>query len=155
MFLVAGFCACTIQNNVSKSADDMQIVQLNFQDCNFESDKKFIQLNVPRGYRLRRSSEYGFCEYWFVYKDESMLYVSSNTLAGSVLNYENRLNMGIKTYSVNRSKNDTIRNGGLQADSDHWAEWINGNYAIGYINAPDAVQFAATLNSVELIEAGQ
>ncbi|MEP1032265.1 hypothetical protein [Ekhidna sp.] len=143
---------CAVQNaDLNESLDD-SYVQLNFQNCEPANEYKFLELILPPGYRMTKAEEHGFCEYRFEYKDESILYISSNTFSGSKLNYENRLKYNIKTYSKNRSKSDTIRNDGVEEDKKYWLEWINGSYTVGYINAVDTTKFIQALESVRLIQ---
>lgn len=150
LFLISMY-GCAIQKAPLNQTNEEIEIRLDFQDCNPEQEFEFLELTVPSGYQLSKIEEHGFCEYRLVYADESILYVSTNTYSGSKLNYKNRLDKEIRTYSTNRSENDTIRNSGVEANQNYWLEWINGNYVVGYIHAQDTLKFDRALGSAKLI----
>lgn len=141
-------CSCAMQK--TSMNENQSLVQLDFRNCAERNAFDYINLNLADGYQTTKVQNQGFCEYQFIYKDESILYVSTNTFSGSRLNYKNRLNASIKTYSQNRSENDTIRNSGVEEDGEYWLEWINGSYVVGYVNASDSTVFDKVIESISL-----
>lgn len=150
LLIICSTYGCAIQNK--SLSEEVEIVRLDFTNCVPETSYKSIDLKIPKGYKLYKSEEHGFCEYMMTLSDKSVLYVSTNIYAGSTLNYQNRLNRNIQTYSTNRSENDTIRNAGVERDGKFWLEWIMGNYVVGYINATDSVRLNESIRTVKLIE---
>lgn len=117
-------------------------VRLSFEGCRLEGDYKEIQVSIPYGYELVQvDADDGYCEYHMIYPNQSILYVSTNVITGSALNFENRLNAGIETYSENRSVNDSLIIRGEDEKGKYWLEAIRGTYVIGYVNAFDTLLF--------------
>ncbi len=150
LILLFGISGCAIQHG--SLSEEIERVRLDFRNCIPDLSYSFIDIKVPTGHKLFKTGERGFCEYMMTFPDKSVLYVSSNIYAGSSLNYLNRLNMNIMTYSTNRSENDTIRNNGVEADGKYWLEWIVGDYVVGYINTIDSAKFNQSLGTIELID---
>ncbi len=147
LFIVA-LCGCALQNTPSNN--DLKDFRLDFTNCN-QNELQFLTIKVPGDYKIHKTTEHGFCEYMMTSKkNNSIVYVSSNTITGSSLNYENRLNNKIETYSINRSERDTIKNSGLESDGEFWLEWIMGSYVIGYVNVQDSAFFNSAIDSVIL-----
>lgn len=144
--------SCVMQNKVSDQQDMNVTVQLDFQNCSEENEFESMTLLIPDGYKMTKFEEHGFCEYRFRFKDESIFYISTNTFSGSKLNYKNRMDNDISTYSKNRSVYDTIRNDGREYDENFWLEWINGSYTVGYVNSPDSIQFNKAIKSIKLFQ---
>ncbi len=142
-------CGCVAQNSLTDRFEDNQLIALDFRNCAPDNGIQKLELVVPPGYDLKKVEEHGFCEYRFIYQDQSILYVTSNTFDGSKLNYENRLDSDIRTYSTMRSENDTIQNSGA-INGLSWLEWINGSYVIGYTNNTDSLRFAKAIKSVKV-----
>ena len=144
--------ACTkLQQRQSLREPSLTAVTLDFQNCGEELDYSSIKIEIPEGYELKKvDNDYGFCEYRLNYKEDVTFYVSSNIYSGSKLNYENRLNIGVETYSVNRIENDTIVYGGKQGNSRLWKEFIVGSYVVGYVNAIEPEVFEQSIQSLRL-----
>ena len=137
----------TISCVATKKQHD-SVTIFSFKDCAL-SQNFTLSVNTIEDYRLEKIEEDGFCEYRLSYDDGSVFYVGSNVYTGSTLNYRNRLANGIKTYSSNRTKSDTIRNSG-EYNGRYWLEWINGSYVMGYVNASDTSKFFDSIESIKL-----
>ncbi|MEP0985035.1 hypothetical protein [Ekhidna sp.] len=141
---------CSVSNQ--SNSDSIRIVKLNFKECGPELPYNKIELRIPEGFAQERfNDQHGFCEYRFTYLDSSILYVSSNIYYGSSLNYQNRLNAGIKTYSNNRTLSDSISNSGRDYNQKYWMELVGSNYVIGYLNYPDSVSITELFQDIMLI----
>lgn len=74
-----------------------------------------------------------FCEYRFINKDKSIIYVSSDIYRGSRLNYKNLHDVGMDGYYPKRTMfSDTIKNQGKDAQNLYWLEHVLGDVVIGY-----------------------
>lgn len=117
-------------------------ITLDFKNCRVMGELEKLRLTLPDGFELiTLEPEEGFCEYQLLYPDQSIYYVSTNIYSGSRINYKNRYEAGISTYSVNRSINDTLNVRGVQQDGRYWHESIRGSYVVGYANLSDTTQF--------------
>ena len=143
-------CVQTPQKSSSGSTKSVSI-NLDFQHCGEELNYRAIEVELSRNYKLEKVvDDYGFCEYQLRYDDGSVFYVSSNIYSGSRMNYDNRLQIGVDTYSVNRTKNDTIVNGGKQDDELLWKEVIVGTYVVGYLNTDNPEAFELAIQGIKL-----
>lgn len=116
---------------------------------------RYIRIDALKGHKLKKV-EYkydGWFEYQFLYKDESVFFVSTNILEGSRLNSENLWDIGIKTLAISRSLEpvDTIKKEGVQKDGRYWSTYILGDVAVGYTNATKEKKeyFQQMLNSIQ------
>ena len=137
------------------SGQSVEVLKLDFTNCNDSTVFSNLELLPPSGYKLSKIQEHQFCEYRLTYKDQSVLYIGTNIYNGSKLNAQNRFEHGIKTYSINRSMYDTIRNGGMLLNQTYWLEWIKGNYVVGYLNATDTVEFSKAMETIRLSDKSQ
>lgn len=117
----------------------LKVKKMDFENC--LPDKKgfnSLEINIPRGYSLKKYNYHGFCEYRFKYRDSLFFYLSTEIYSGSNVNSTNRKNLGIDTYAINRSLEpiDTIKNSGKQPNGSYWLEHILGGYVVGYSNVP-------------------
>ncbi len=148
--MMMAFCSQVPQKPSSIYLETASL-DLDFHDCGEELNYSIIILQVASGYQLKKIvDEYGFCEYQLHYQDGTIFYVSSNIYSGSRTNYDNRLQKGIDTYSVNRRLNDTLVVGGRQENESLWKELIVGSYAVGYLNAKDPSVFERTIQQIKL-----
>jgi hypothetical protein len=127
-------------------------ITLNFKNCGPDLSYKKMKLSIPKGYEKKKVLNDAFCEYRFTYPNGAILYVSSNIYYGSALNYENRLSAGIKTYSVDRSLNENIKNSGREDDDQYWMESIKNEYVTGYVNYPDSIDIATIFQNLILVD---
>ncbi|MEO9871831.1 hypothetical protein [Ekhidna sp.] len=134
------------------ASENLKSLKISFKDCGEDLSYDYIKLDVPKNYDLTKvRDDYGFCEYQFNYQDNSTLYVSSNSYSGSKLNYKNRLRIGVESYSKNRTKYDSIVNGGIQQNEKFWKEAIYGRYTIGYVDIIKPEAFEMAMRSVKII----
>lgn len=149
LLFVLSMYGCALQIGGMQSEAD--VLKLDFEDDISEASYQLL-LRPPEGFKLSRIQEDQFYEYRLVYADKSTFYISGNIYDGSRLNAQNRYDQGIRSYSANRTLYDTIRNAGVQSNQKYWLEWINGKYAIGYVNAPDSIKFLRSLENIQLVE---
>ena len=149
MFLAMVCIGCATVNR----ADNNELsYKLDFKNCTPELGLKAIKISIDKNYRKKKTEDFhGYCEYRFFHSGGSIIYFSSHIYDGSVLNYENRLNASIDTYSTNRSIADTIRVSGQEKDGTYWMEWIRGNHVVGYVNCIDTVELNNILSNIEVI----
>lgn len=131
--------------------------KLDFKDCLLEQKGySALEVNIPRGYSLKKYNYHGFCEYRFKYRDSLFFYLSTEIYSGSNVNSVNRENIGIDTYAINRSMEpvDTIKNSGMQPNGNYWLEHILGGFVVGYSNVPsDRLQeFEHAVSSIKKIK---
>lgn len=141
--------------HVSKQGktDYLISANLDFKECGSDLRYEQIKLKIPKGFKQNKFiDEHGFCEYRFSYRDESILYVSSNIYDGSSLNFKNRLNAGISTYSNNRGLNDSIVHYGKGVEGMYWMEWVGPDFAMGYLNMQDSVVADSLFHEIVLFD---
>lgn len=107
---------------------------LDFKDCDSkEKQYDFIQINITKDFKKDKMINDAFCEYRFINKDKSIVYVSSDIYRGSRLNYKNLYNIGIDGYYPRRTMfSDTIKNQGKDTQNLYWLEYVLGDVVIGY-----------------------
>ncbi len=151
-FLLLAVMSCAIQNNPNR----LKSLTLDFQDCGQDLNYNFIELKLQKGFTLARTKdEYGFCEYQMKFSNGAVFYLTSNIYNGSSLNYDNRLRIGVETYSKNRSIGDTLSIGGKQLDNKLWKESIIRSFTVGYLDVDDSESFEKTIQSIKLIPGDQ
>lgn len=137
-------------SSVKSISHETENVFLSFHECR-ASDFQVIEWKIPAGYvRKKTVNQDGYCEYQFRYPDKSILYISSNTLTGSSLNHQHRLEAGINTYSLNRNQLDTIDNQGVQQNDRFWREVVNGSFSVGFVDASDTTSFSQSFYFITL-----
>lgn len=125
---------CSSKDLVTKSYQ-----KLNFKNCYVIDERyKKIKINAPI-YREKNLdiNDHGFCEYRLCYGDSVILYVSTQIDVGSSLNFKNRVEDGIESYSFSKYM-DTIKVEGKQDVNRYWLEHILGDVVVGYVNVPES-----------------
>lgn len=146
----------------SSCSSSRAIIEKTYETIHYKEKKivggVFVRLNylfdIPKGSRIHKEysvpgDDYAV-EYRLTYPDSTTLYISSSTLNGSRLNYENRFNAGIKRLA--RSQNDTLHLGGIQKNGKYWRENVSDEIIAGYINVDkqSREKFDKALASVRL-----
>lgn len=127
-------CKCTTQKKVHTKSH----VILDFKACDRnEKQYDFIQIDITKNFKKYKMIDDAFCEYRFINKDKSIIYVSSDIYSGSRLNYKNLYDIGINNYYPKKTMfSDTIKNQGKDAQNLYWLEYLLGDVVIGYTKVP-------------------
>lgn len=147
--LLVALMGCTAANLGNGS---YRSLRLDFKNCRTGQTYAAIALSLPVGFTQEKTiDDHGFCEFRFNHSNGTTLYISSNIYDGSSLNYQNRLETGIETYSSNREKRLDVKNNGSDSAGNFWMEWVRGSYVIGYINNPKPDSAEVLFKDIELI----
>jgi len=99
--------------------------------------KKEYCIRVPKGGKVLKETSLftgDFHTEWrILYPDSSIFYINNNEWSGSVLNYPNRLKIGISGYTKKHLSDTLIHSGSVNGLS--WKECVIGDIVLGYVEA--------------------
>lgn len=117
------------------------------------NDMRGVSLEIDYGYTRKFWTPAHSREYYFIYKDSSVFYVSNNDLSGSPLNAANRFNANESLFKSGRipASSDTLILQGVDVLGRHWKEMYFGHLVIGYLKADDEQKksFERTIGSLK------
>src|SRR5690606_7507434 len=137
MFLVLG-CRTSSNQNLKKVVytSDFQVAS-----SSKPFEKKTYILMIPKGFSVENEDfnpEYK--EVVYIYKNGTKVYITDNTMGGSALNGDNKLNGRISAIK-RQSLQDSVYMGGQQKNGLYWKEYILNDVVIGYVNVPESRKF--------------
>ena len=98
---------------------------------------KTYTMFIPKGFTIDKEDfnpEYK--EVVYNYPNSIKVYITDNTLGGSSLNGDNKLDKGITTIR-RENMQDSIYMSGQQKDNKYWKENILNDIVVGYLNVPE------------------